>query len=118
MRDFVIGAQVDDPPHTEVSEGCGARFFEPGQISRAEQHTEARAPGSRRQAADVPQVDRARNERIGDHASGARRGGTGYRPAIAIRLKALIETRIQLRATYSCSVSTPPTWSYTSSATP
>ena len=123
-RHFVVGAQVDDTAEAQRGERRAPVTGEAGEVSGAEEDAAPRDARRRREAAHVAEVQRAahRQTRGGhDVALGARsprRGGTGYFPAIVMRLKAPIETSSQLRATYSSSVKMLQTWSYSSSETP
>ena len=123
-RDLVVGAQVDDAAHAELAERRAPGRRQAGEVAGAEQHAAAGASPVCGEPSDITEVQRTvdRDARTRHHgalaARSPRRGGTGYLPAIVMRLNALIETSSQLSATYSCSLRMPPTWSYSSSDTP
>ena len=112
VRHLVVRAQIDDATDAEGSERGDAAIVELGEIPGAVEHARAGVRRAGGQAADIAEVDGAAYDGISGACSPgrARRGvpilsgqivtrrDAGSGPAIATRLNALIETRIQLSA--------------------
>lgn len=118
MSQLIVCAQINDPTDAKSSQPRGS-IGNP-RHPRTKEHARAAHPSLGDKTPGVTKIQNAGEEIIrphdATHATG--RGGTAYRPAIATRLKALIDTANQLTAVYSFSLSTLPTRLYNSSGMP
>jgi len=107
---LVVVAEIHDAPQAELGDAATGALIQAGEVAGSEEHAAAGHPLASGQPADVAEVHGSGDETAElVHDVGAVRGGTGYRPAMATRLNALIEITIQLSATYSASERTEPT---------